>query len=71
MIVGEILLYDLLIYSVGAHIQLEIDLYLKSIENKEDKRLREMIFNCLLKRETCITGCHTMDEIGEPCARDQ
>ena len=53
------------IFSVGAHIKLEIDLYLKSIENKEDKHLREMIFNCLLKRETCITGCHSMDEIGE------
>ncbi|KAG5682385.1 hypothetical protein PVAND_011738 [Polypedilum vanderplanki] len=50
-------------FSVGAHIKLEIDLYLKSIENTEEKRLREMIFNCLLKRETCITGCHSMDEI--------
>lgn len=53
------------IYSVGQHIRLEIDLYLKSISNKEDKHLREMIFRCLLKRECCITGCHSMDEIGE------
>jgi spermine oxidase len=51
--------------SVGQHIRLEIDLYLKSISDKKDKHLREMIFRCLLKRETCITGCHTMDEIGE------
>lgn len=53
------------IYSVGQHIRLEIDLYLKSISDKKDKLLREMIFKCLLKRECCITGCHSMDEIGE------
>lgn len=53
------------IYSVGAHIRLEIDLYLRSISNREDKHIREMIFNCLLKRECCITGCHSMDEIGK------
>lgn len=53
------------IYSVGQHIKLEIDLYLKSISDKKDKLLREMIFKCLLKRECCITGCHSMDEIGE------
>lgn len=53
------------IFSVGQHIQLEIDLYLKSISDKKDKHLREMIFKCLLKRECCITGCHSMDEIGK------
>ena len=53
------------IFSVGSHIKLEIDLYLKNISNKTDRHLREMIFNCLLKRETCITGCHSMEEIGE------
>jgi spermine oxidase len=53
------------IESVGQHIKLEIDLYLKSINNKNDRHLREMIFACLLKRECCITGCHSMDEIGE------
>lgn len=52
------------VYSVGQHIKLEIDLYLKSISDKKDKNLREMIFKCLLKRECCITGCHSMDEIG-------
>ncbi|KAL7034696.1 hypothetical protein ACKWTF_008063 [Chironomus riparius] len=51
------------VYSVGAHIKLEVDIYLKSISNKEEKNLREMIINCLLKRETCISGCHSMDEI--------
>jgi spermine oxidase len=51
--------------SVGQHIKLEIDLYLKSISDKKDKQLREMIFMCLLKRECCITGCDSMDEIGE------
>lgn len=54
--------------SVGQHIRLEIDLYLKSISDKKDKHLREMIFRCLLKRECCITGCHSMDEIGESAA---
>lgn len=53
------------IFSVGQHIKLEIDLYLKSISDMKDKHLREMIFRCLLKRECCITGCHSMDEIGE------
>lgn len=42
--------------SVGQHIRLEIDLYLKSISDKKDKQLREMIFRCLLKRECAITG---------------
>jgi spermine oxidase len=53
------------IYSVGAHIKLEIDIYLKTISNKEEKHLREMIFNCLLKRESCISGCTSMSEIGK------
>lgn len=53
------------IYSVGQHIKLEIDIYMKSISDKKDKHLREMIFRCLLKRECCITGCHSMDEIGK------
>lgn len=51
--------------SVGQHIRLEIDLYLKSINDKKDKHLREMIFRCLLKRECCITGCNSMNEIGK------
>jgi spermine oxidase len=48
--------------SVGGHVQYEVDLYLESIDSA-DRRLRQLIFDCLLKRETCITGCHSMDEI--------
>lgn len=53
------------IYSVGSHIKLEIGIYLNSISDKKDKHLREMIFRCLMKRECCITGCHSMEEIGK------
>lgn len=49
--------------SVGEHINLEIELYLKSVQDPKEKRLKMLIFNCLLKRETCITGCHSMHDI--------
>lgn len=48
--------------SVGAHIALEADLYLSSLP-PEERRGRELLFDCLLKRETCITGCDTMDDV--------
>jgi len=51
------------INSVGEHISLEAALYLDKSSNDEDRKLRQLIFDCLLKRETCITGCHSMDEI--------
>lgn len=51
------------IHSVGEHINLETEIYLSSIENQKEKYLKTLIFNCLLKRETCITGCHSMNEI--------
>ncbi|GFG38328.1 hypothetical protein Cfor_01739 [Coptotermes formosanus] len=51
------------ISSVGEHIGLETALYLDRSCNDEDRHLRQLIFDCLLKRETCITGCHSMDEI--------
>ncbi|XP_066992661.2 spermine oxidase [Anabrus simplex] len=51
------------IHSVGEHIALEIALYLDRTATCEDRHLRQLIFDCLLKRETCITGCHSMDEI--------
>ncbi|XP_050085685.1 spermine oxidase [Anopheles aquasalis] len=51
------------IHSVGEHIRLEVDLYLNGVECEKEKRVRQLIFECLLKRETCITGCHSMDEI--------
>ncbi|XP_014240838.1 peroxisomal N(1)-acetyl-spermine/spermidine oxidase isoform X2 [Cimex lectularius] len=49
--------------SVGEHIELEIALYLDKIEDQEQKKLRRLIFDCLLKRETCICGCDKMTEI--------
>lgn len=51
------------IHSVGEHINLEAELYLNNIDDYKEKHLRKLIFECLLKRETCITGCHSMDEI--------
>ncbi|KAJ8910074.1 hypothetical protein NQ315_012851 [Exocentrus adspersus] len=49
--------------SVGEHIKLEINLYLEQIKNQQDRHLRELLFECLLKRETCISGCDDMSEI--------
>lgn len=51
------------IESVGDHIQLEINLYLDKIQDPLERHLRHLIFNCLLKRETCISGCDSMTEI--------
>lgn len=51
------------IHSVGEHINLEATIYLERLPTSEEKKLRRLIFDCLLKRETCITGCNTMDEI--------
>lgn len=49
--------------SVGEHINLEINLYLDKITDQKERHLRQLIFNCLLKRETCISGCDSMSEI--------
>jgi len=51
------------IASVGEHIRLEIEIYLSKINDSADKSIRQQIFDCLLKRETCITGCDDMSEI--------
>ncbi|XP_069679727.1 spermine oxidase [Periplaneta americana] len=51
------------INSVGEHISLEAALYLDRSSDSDDRHLRQLIFDCLLKRETCITGCHSMDEV--------
>lgn len=51
------------INSVGDHINLETELYLDNVTDTKEKTLKQMLFNCLLKRETCITGCHNMQEI--------
>ncbi|XP_027231013.2 spermine oxidase isoform X1 [Penaeus vannamei] len=50
------------IESVGAHIRLEISIYLEQFPEHE-RRIRNLIFNYLLNRETCISGCNTMEEI--------
>lgn len=49
--------------SVGEHIHLESDIYLDGIAEPAARRQRQLIFECLLKRETCIAGCDNMDEI--------
>lgn len=49
--------------SVGEHLQLEINLYLDKIKDPRERHLRNLIFDCLLKRETCISGCDSMSEI--------
>ncbi|GAB0093068.1 peroxisomal N(1)-acetyl-spermine/spermidine oxidase [Sergentomyia squamirostris] len=51
------------IHSVGEHIDLERELYLGEMPESPEKRIKQLIFNCLLKRETCITGCDNMNEI--------
>ncbi|XP_067615805.1 peroxisomal N(1)-acetyl-spermine/spermidine oxidase [Eurosta solidaginis] len=51
------------ISSVGEHINYEIEIYLNSVKDPKEKRLKQLIFNCLLKRETCITGCTSMNEV--------
>lgn len=51
------------IESVGEHINYEIELYLANQADTENKHMKKMIFDCLLKRETCITGCNNMNEI--------
>ncbi|KAH8383261.1 hypothetical protein KR009_007596 [Drosophila setifemur] len=51
------------IHSVGEHINYEIEIYLSTESDPKKKRLKQSIFNCLLKRETCITGCNNMNEV--------
>ncbi|KAG7210291.1 hypothetical protein KM043_011835 [Ampulex compressa] len=50
------------ITSVGAHVSLEADIYLSSLP-VEQRKVRQLIFDCLLKRETCITGCDNMEQV--------
>lgn len=51
------------IHSVGEHIDYETELYLNDQSSESEKKLKKMIFDCLLKRETCITGCNSMSDI--------
>ena len=48
--------------SVGEHINLEVSIYLQRFPPQQ-RHLRRLIFDYLLKRECCITGCDSMDEI--------
>lgn len=49
--------------SVGDHIKLEITLYLDKVASPQERHLKQLIFDCLLKRESCIAGCDSMSEI--------
>lgn len=51
------------INSVGEHINLEMEMFLDSVSDSREKHLKQLIFSCLLKRETCITGCDNMNDI--------
>ncbi|KAG7165112.1 peroxisomal N(1)-acetyl-spermine/spermidine oxidase-like [Homarus americanus] len=48
--------------SVGAHLKLEMSIYLEQFSGHE-RHIRNLIFNYLLNRETCISGCDSMEEI--------
>jgi len=48
--------------SVGEHVELEISLYLQRFPPQQ-RYLRRLIFDYLLKRESCITGCHDMEQV--------
>ena len=48
--------------SVGDHVELEIRLYLERFPPQQ-RHLRRLVFDYLLKRECCITGCHSMREV--------
>ena len=48
--------------SVGAHIRLEIDLYLAALPERE-REVRRLLFEYLLKREAVISGSHSMEEV--------
>ncbi|XP_034233868.1 spermine oxidase [Thrips palmi] len=51
------------INSVGEHLDLEMALFLERVSDPAQRHLRSLIFRCLLKRETCIAGCHSMSDI--------
>ena len=50
------------IESVGDHINLEASIYLQRFPTQQ-RHLRRLIFDYLLKRECCITGCDSMKEV--------
>jgi len=50
------------VQSVGDHVELEINIYLQRYPPQQ-RYLRRLVFDYLLKRECCITGCDTMSEV--------
>ena len=48
--------------SVGEHVNLEISIYLQRFPPQQ-RQLRRLIFDYLLKRECCITGCDSMQDV--------
>ncbi|CAL7940039.1 unnamed protein product [Xylocopa violacea] len=50
------------INSVGEHVALEAQIYLSAFPI-EERKVRQLLFDCLLKRETCITGCDNMKDV--------
>ena len=49
--------------SVGEHIELEISIYLQRFPPQQ-RHLRRVVFDYLLRRECCISGCHSMNDHG-------
>ncbi|XP_054165495.1 peroxisomal N(1)-acetyl-spermine/spermidine oxidase-like isoform X2 [Oppia nitens] len=51
--------------SVGKRLKADIDSWISSLKDvdEEGKQLRKSVFNTLLNRETCISGCHSMNEM--------
>ncbi|CAG2100453.1 unnamed protein product [Medioppia subpectinata] len=51
--------------SMGKLLEADIDSWVNSLKDvdTEGKELRKCIFNTLLNRETCISGCNSMDEM--------
>ena len=50
------------IASVGQHIELEIGIYLQRYP-PQHRHVRRLVFDYLLKRECCITGCDSMEHV--------
>lgn len=46
------------VHSVGEHVELEISLFLQRFP-PDQRRVRRLIFDYLLKRECCITGTNS------------
>jgi len=49
------------IKNVGDHIELEIGIYLQKFPPGQ-RRARRLVFDYLMRRECCITGCHDLKE---------